>query len=227
MISRVLSPAVSHPRSVLRLACPARPLVGLQRRRAAGAAARSCRPAPHQSAAPARLGRPSGSCCAEAPATATAGAPARYPRHRPAVASPPGDKKVDLPADGTAAGQRRDRRADRAARHREQRLEVPADPRRTAQARPPDRRIHDPPNTQGPAHPAGAEAAHRYNLAAVPACPGRDHARRGRLPHGLHGDPAAPVLPVRDRGRLTLHTHPRRDRATRTGRGLPSRSATS
>jgi transposase InsO family protein len=39
--------------------------------------------------------------------------------------------------DRTAAGQRRDRSADRAARHREQRLGIQEDPRRTAQARPP------------------------------------------------------------------------------------------
>jgi putative transposase len=42
------------------------------------------------------------------------------PRHRPAVAPPPNHPQVDLsPPDGTAAGQRRDRGADRAARHRE------------------------------------------------------------------------------------------------------------
>ena len=38
-------------------------------------------------------------------------------RHRPALASPPGHPQVDLPEpDGTAASQRRDRRAHRAAR---------------------------------------------------------------------------------------------------------------
>jgi hypothetical protein len=45
---------------------------------------------------------------------------------------------------GTAAGQRRDRRADRAARRREPRLGIPADPGRAAQARLPCRRVHDP-----------------------------------------------------------------------------------
>ena len=41
----------------------------------------------------------------------------------------PGHPEVDLPEpDWTAAGQRRDRRADRAARHREPRLGVPAVP---------------------------------------------------------------------------------------------------
>jgi transposase InsO family protein len=50
-------------------------------------------------------------------------APAGHPRHRPALASPPRRPQVDLPAPGgTAAGQRRHRHADRAARHREQRL---------------------------------------------------------------------------------------------------------
>ena len=40
-----------------------------------------------------------------------------------------GHPQVDLSApDGTAAGQCRDRRAERAVRHREQRLGVPADP---------------------------------------------------------------------------------------------------
>ena len=66
----------------------------------------------------------------QAPAGKTAGAPAGHPWHRPAVAPPPDRPQLDLPApDGTASGQRRDRRADRAARHREQRLGVPADPR--------------------------------------------------------------------------------------------------
>jgi len=72
------------------------------------------------------------------------------PGHRPALAPPPGRPQVDLSApDGTAAGQRRDHRADRAARHREQPLGIPADPGRAAQARPPGRRVHDPPGPQG------------------------------------------------------------------------------
>jgi hypothetical protein len=45
------------------------------------------------------------------------------PRHRPALAPPPGQPPVDLAEpDRTAAGQRRDRRAHRAARRREQQL---------------------------------------------------------------------------------------------------------
>jgi hypothetical protein len=39
------------------------------------------------------------------------------------------------------------------ARHREQHLGIPADPRRTAQARPPGQRIHHPPGPQGPEDP--------------------------------------------------------------------------
>jgi putative transposase len=48
------------------------------------------------------------------------------------------------------AGRRRDRHANQAARHREPRLGIQEDPGRTAQARPPGRRIHDPPGPKGP-----------------------------------------------------------------------------
>ena len=85
---------------------------------------------------------------------------------------------------------------------REQRLGIPAHPRRATQARPPGQRIHDRPGPQGTADPAGAETAYRYDLAAVPARASRDHARRRLLPRGLRSDPPAAVLPVRHRGRL-------------------------
>ena len=49
MIIRVLAPALPHLRPALRLAGPARPVIGLQGRRAARAAARGRRAAPHQS----------------------------------------------------------------------------------------------------------------------------------------------------------------------------------
>ena len=58
MIGRVPSPALSDRHPGLRLAGPARPFVGLQERRAPGAAARGRRAAPHPSPAPAGLGRP-------------------------------------------------------------------------------------------------------------------------------------------------------------------------
>src|SRR5580704_3132315 len=60
MIIRVLAPALPHLRTGLRLAGPARPVIGLQERRTARAAARGRRAAPHQSHAPAQLGRPRG-----------------------------------------------------------------------------------------------------------------------------------------------------------------------
>ena len=133
-----------------------------------------------------------------------------HARHRPTVAPPPGEQEVDLPTpDGTPAGQRRDRRDHRAARHREQRLGIPAHPRRATQTQPPGQRIHDRPGPQGTADPAGAETAYRYDLAAVPARASRDHARRRLLPRGLRSDPPAAVLPVRHRGRLPLRAHPR------------------
>jgi hypothetical protein len=106
-----------------------------------------------------------------------------YPRHRPAVAPPPGHPQVDLSEPHrTAAGQLRDRRTDRAARDRESRLGIPADPRRVAQARPPGQRIDHPPYPQGPEDPSRAETAHRRDLAAVPAYAGRDDARHRLLP---------------------------------------------
>src|SRR5690349_538310 len=55
------------------------------------------------------------------------------------------------------------------ARHREQQLGIPADPRRTAQTRPPGQHVHDPPDPQDAADPASSQAAHRYDPAAVPA----------------------------------------------------------
>ena len=110
---------------------------------------------------------------------------------------------------GPTAGQYRDRRADRTARHREQRMGLPADPGRTAQARPPGQRLHHPPGPQDPEDPASAEAAHRHHMAQVPAHPGSHDARHRLLPRGLRGHPPAAVLPVRHGGRLPLRAHPR------------------
>src|ERR1019366_3194225 len=101
---------------------------------------------------------------------------------------------MDLSApDGTAAGQRRDRLADRAARRRESRLGIPADPRRAAETRPPGRRVHDPPGPQGAEDPSGTATADRRDLAAVPARPGIGDARHRLLPRGPRGAPPAPV----------------------------------
>ena len=137
-----------------------------------------CYAAPSRGAA--GLGRPGSTGRADpAPAQNAACAPAGLARHRPAVAPPPGPEKVDLPErHGTTACQHRDHHAHRAARHREQQLGVQENPGRAAEARLPGRRVHDPPGPQGFADPSGAEAAHRYNVAAVPACPGCDDACR-------------------------------------------------
>jgi hypothetical protein len=188
VISRVPPSALSDLHPAVRMAGSARPLARLQERGVAGAAARGRRAAPHQSAAPFGLGRPR---CARRPdpppAANAADASAGRPRYRPAVALPPSRPEVDLPEqDRPAAGQRRDRSAHRAACHREPQLGLQADPRRTAQTGPPGRRVHDPPGPQGAEDTAGAEAAHRNNLAAVPACASRDDARHS--PH--HGPPA-------------------------------------
>src|SRR5450755_4491755 len=110
MIARVPPPALSHLQPGLRLAGPARPLIGVEERGTAGAAARGRRTAPHQAAAPAGLGGPRRPRRADpAPAARTATTPAGHPRHRAPVAPPPGHQEMDLPEpDGTAAGERRD-----------------------------------------------------------------------------------------------------------------------
>src|ERR1019366_8628560 len=132
MIARVPPPALSDLHPGLRLAGPARPVTRLQERGAARAAARGRRAAPHQSEAPAGLGRPRRPRRPDpAPAARAAAAPAGHPRYRAALAPPPGHPEMDLPGpDRTAAGQRRDRRADRATRHREPQPGLPADPGR-------------------------------------------------------------------------------------------------
>src|SRR5271166_2144980 len=171
MIIRVLAPALSNLRPGLRLAGPARPVIGLQERRAARPAARGRRAAPHTSAAPTGLGRPRRPHRTDpAPASKAASAPAGHPWHRPAVAPPPDHLEVDLPEpDRTTAGQRRDRHPHRAARHREQRPGIQEDPRRAAQTRPPGQRIHHPQGPQSPEDPTGTQTAHRHHVAPVPA----------------------------------------------------------
>jgi Homeodomain-like domain len=80
MIIRVLAPALSDLRPGLRLAGPARPVIGLQERGVARAAARGRRAAPHTSAAPAGLGRPRDPHRTDpAPASKAASAPAGHP----------------------------------------------------------------------------------------------------------------------------------------------------
>src|ERR1039458_3536693 len=173
MITGVPPPALPDLRLALQLARPARQLTGARERGIAGVAARGRGAAPHQAPAEPGLGRPGSAGRADpAPATSAAGAPAGHARHRPALAPPPGHKEADLPEPhGTAAGQRRDRRAHRAPRHPEPQLGIPADPGRAAQARPPGRRLHDPPDPQGPADSPGAEPPHRHDVAPVPARP--------------------------------------------------------
>src|SRR5690348_11123764 len=80
MIACVPSPALSDLHAGLRLAGTARPVACLQKRRTARAAARGRRAAPHQSAAPAGLGRPRRPSCADpAPASNAATTPADHP----------------------------------------------------------------------------------------------------------------------------------------------------
>ena len=214
----------SRLRPALRLADSARPVVGLQGRRVARAAARGRRAASRQFPAPARLGRPGGPRRADpAPAGKAADAPLVTPGtvlrwHRRLVT-----RKWTYPnRNRTAAGQRRNCRADRTARHREQRLGYQ--------------------RTQGEllklGHRVGASTvrrvlkalkipgtatAHRHDLAEVPAHPGIDDARHRLLPRGLRGHLAPRLRLLRDRSRHPIRPRPGRDRATRTVPGPCSR----
>src|ERR1039457_5233659 len=166
MITCVSAPALPDLRPGRRLDGPAGPVNGVQGHRAARAAARGCRAAargcraaPHPSPAAPGLGRPRGPRHADPrPAPEPADTPAGHPGYRASLAPPPRHPEVDLSApDGTAAGQRRGRRADRAARPRESRQGVPAGPGRVAQARLPGQRVYDPPSPQGTAYSPAPE----------------------------------------------------------------------
>src|SRR5690348_5902763 len=93
MIICVLAPALPHLRPALRLAGPARPVIGLQGRRAARTAARGRHAAPHQSLCVPRI-----SSTAVTSRIALPAAPAvMITGHVPAVRLPP-DHADDLMA---------------------------------------------------------------------------------------------------------------------------------
>jgi hypothetical protein len=137
MIDRVPAPALSHLRPALRLAGTARPFIDLQGCRVACAAARGRRTAPGPSAAPAGLGRPSSPRRADpAPALEAAYAPAGHPWHGPTLASSSRRPQMDLPAsDGTAAISTEIAMLIERLAIENHGWGVPADPRRTTQAR--------------------------------------------------------------------------------------------
>jgi putative transposase len=152
MIGCISPSALPGLRADLRLAGPARPVNGVRGHRAAGAATRGCRAAPHPSPAPRGLGRSGGPLRAHpASATAAAGAPTGHARHRPTMAPPPGHKEVGAP-DRTGRPPISPEIAALIKRLaiREQQLGIPADPGRAAQAWLPGQRIHDPPRPRGP-----------------------------------------------------------------------------
>jgi hypothetical protein len=62
-------------------------------------------------------------------------------------------------------------------------LGIPADPRRTAQARPPGQRVHNPPGPQGAEDPARTATAHRHDRRVAPV-------------HCCTGAPSGPRMPL-------------------------------
>ena len=174
MIIRVPAPALSRLRPALRLADSARPIIGLQGRRAARAAARGRRAAPRQFPAPARLGRPGGPRRADpAPARTAADAPAGHPVtvlrwHRRLVTGKwTCPNRTGRPPVGAEIAALIERLATE-----NNGWGVPADPRRAAETRPPGRRVHHPTGAQSPEDPPGAEAAHRPTWPASSCIPG-------------------------------------------------------
>ena len=105
-------------------------------------------------------------------------------------------------------------------------LGLPAHPRRTAQARLPRRRIHDPQDPQAAADTAGAAAIHRYVLATVPARAGLDHAGRGLLPRRLRHHPETDLRLLRPRSPPAATSTSSEPPAIRPEPGPPSRPAT-
>ena len=154
---RVATPALPDLQPATELADTAPPRTVVQGHRAPRPPPRGRRTPQNQPQAPPRLGRPSTARRTHpTPARGAARASPGHPGHGPALAPPPGHQEVDLPEPLRAPTRRpNDRRADRADGPRERDLGLPAHPRRTAQARPPRRRIHDPQNPQAAADTAG------------------------------------------------------------------------
>src|SRR6266700_1926873 len=132
MVTRVSPSALSDLRPAWRLAGLAGPAGGVQGHRDPCVAARGCRAAPRPSRP--RLdwaGRAVLAALIRVPAPEPADAPAGHTWHRAPVAPPPGHQEMELSEpEGTPTGQRRDRCADRTARHRESQLGIPAYPGR-------------------------------------------------------------------------------------------------
>jgi hypothetical protein len=181
------------------------------------AAPRSRRAPPHQPTTTPGLGGP-GRVRRPHPATApnTASPSPGHPEHDPALAPPPRRPTMGLPPpDRTTTDRRRPRRPGSAHGPGEPALGIPADPGRAAHTRPPRRRLDDRTDPPAPPHPTSTFAAHRHQLAAVPAHPGHHHARGRLLPRRLRAHRATPLRPVRTRGRRPLPARPGRDRTSR------------
>jgi hypothetical protein len=167
IVSRVVPPALLDLHSPPQLADTVEPRVVVQKTSSCSCCATRSPSSAGPTSSPPGLGRSSCARRADATPTPRATRPPGHPGHRPALASPPGGQEVDLSEPLRSPARRRhDRRAGRTDGPREPDLGLSAHPRRTAQARPPRRRLYDPPDPQpaGPDRPRTTQQARNLSV---------------------------------------------------------------
>ena len=208
---RVLAPGLPDRRAAIGLVVVAGLILDVEGRGTPCAAARGLGAAANEPAASPGWGRSRAvRRVVSAPSSARATASAGHARHDPGLASPSDSQEVDLPTpDRPSTHRRGDRRADRAAGPAEPELGIPTDPGRTAQARPPSRRLDDPARAHPAADTTRTDPGHRHQLAAVPPHPGVHDGGMRLLPCRVRGHPPQDLRVLRHRDRQPLRPHRR------------------